>query len=61
MWRDHVSAGFMLIALLGIWSVLAFVALIRDMMMPGPWITAGLCAIAVYFLGAGALRGRKPE
>jgi phosphatidylcholine synthase len=48
------------IALLAIWSVLAFLALIRDM-MPGPWITAGLCAIALYFLGAGALRGRKPE
>jgi phosphatidylcholine synthase len=48
------------IALLVIWSVLAFMALIRDM-MPGPWITTGLCAIAVYFLGAGALRGPKPE
>jgi phosphatidylcholine synthase len=43
------------IALLGIWSVLAFVALMRDM-MPGPWITAALCAIALYFLGAGFLR-----
>jgi phosphatidylcholine synthase len=48
------------IALLVIWSVLAFVALLRDM-MPGPWITTGLCTIAVYFLGAGALRGAKPE
>jgi phosphatidylcholine synthase len=43
------------IALLGIWSVLAFVTLMRDM-MPGPWITAALCAIALYFLGAGFLR-----
>ena len=43
------------IALLGIWSVLALIALMRDM-MPGPWITAALCAIALYFLGAGFLR-----
>jgi len=43
------------IALLAVWSVLAFVAVLRDM-MPGPWITGGLCAIAVYFLGAGFLR-----
>jgi phosphatidylcholine synthase len=43
------------IALLAVWSVLAFVALIRDM-MPGPWITGGLCVIAVYFLGAGVWR-----
>jgi phosphatidylcholine synthase len=43
------------IALLAVWSVLAFVAVLRDM-MPGPWITAGLCAIAIYFLGAGFLR-----
>jgi phosphatidylcholine synthase len=43
------------IVLLGIWSVLAFITLMRDM-MPGPWITAALCAIALYFLGAGFLR-----
>jgi len=43
------------IALLVIWSVLACVTLLRDM-MPGPWITAALCAIALYFLGAGLLR-----
>ncbi|MEN3379278.1 MAG: phosphatidylcholine synthase [Hyphomicrobiales bacterium] len=43
------------IALLTVWSVLAFVAVIRDM-MPGPWITGALCVIAVYFLGAGMLR-----
>ena len=46
------------IALLAAWSVLAFVALIRDM-MPGPWITGALCVIAVYFLGAGVLRKEK--
>jgi phosphatidylcholine synthase len=43
------------VALLAVWSVLAFVALIRDM-APGPWITASLCVIAIYFLGAGLLR-----
>jgi len=43
------------IALLAVWSILACVTLLRDM-MPGPWITAGLCAIALYFLGAGLLR-----
>ena len=46
------------IALLAVWSVLAFVALIRDM-MPGPWITGALCVIALYFLGAGILRKDK--
>ena len=48
------------LALLGIWSVLTFIALIRDM-MPGPWITGGLCAIAIYFLAIGLLRWPKPE
>lgn len=43
------------IALLAAWSALAFVALLRDM-MPEPWITGALCAIAIYFLGAGLLR-----
>lgn len=43
------------LGLLGLWAVLAFIALVRDM-MPGWWVTAGLCAIALYFLGAGFLR-----
>jgi hypothetical protein len=38
--------------------VLAFLAVIRDM-MPGPWITGALCVIALYFLGAGVLRKNK--
>ena len=42
-------------ALLAAWSVLALVAVLRGM-MPGPWITAGLCVIGLYFLGAGLLR-----
>ena len=45
------------VSLLAIWSVLASIALWRDM-MPGPWITAGLCGIALYFLGAGLWRER---
>ena len=48
------------VALLAVWSVLAFITLMRDM-MPGPWITGGLCAIAVYFLTIGLLRWPKPE
>ena len=43
------------IALLVVWCMLACVTLLRGM-MPGPWITAALCAIALYFLGAGLLR-----
>jgi phosphatidylcholine synthase len=43
------------VALLALWSVLAFVAVIRDM-MPGLWITAGLCGIGLYFFCVGFLR-----
>jgi phosphatidylcholine synthase len=46
------------IALLVIWAVLASITLARDM-MPGPWITAALCVIALYFLGAGLIRERN--
>jgi phosphatidylcholine synthase len=42
------------------WSVLAVVALLRDM-VPGPWVTGALCAIALYFLGAGLMRRPEPE
>jgi len=42
------------------WSGLAVVALVRDM-SPGPWVTGALCAIAVYFLGAGLLRRAEAE
>ena len=48
------------IALLVVWSVLAFVTLTRDM-MPGAWITAGLCAIALYFLGAGSIKTSRVD
>lgn len=46
------------ISLLVIWAILASITLARDM-MPGPWITAALCAIALYFLGAGLMRERN--
>jgi len=40
------------------WGTLATVALVHDM-MPGPWVTGALCAIALYFLGAGLLRNNE--
>jgi phosphatidylcholine synthase len=43
------------VALLAAWSVLALIAVLRGM-TPGPWISGGLCAIGLYFLGAGLLR-----
>jgi phosphatidylcholine synthase len=46
------------IALLAVWSVLAVVALWQDM-KPQAWIVAGLCAVGVYFLGAGLLRPHR--
>ena len=42
------------------WSALAAFTLVRDM-SPGPWVTAALCAIALYFLGAGLLRRAETE
>ena len=42
------------IVLLAIWSVLAAAALGRNL-DPGPWITAALCAIALYFIAAGLI------
>ncbi len=41
--------------LLAAWALLAIAAILRDM-MPGLWITGGLCVIGLYFLGAGLLR-----
>jgi phosphatidylcholine synthase len=43
------------LALLVVWAVLALITLARDM-APGPWITAALCAIAIYVVGLGVLR-----
>jgi phosphatidylcholine synthase len=42
------------------WAALAGFALLRDM-SPGPWVTAALCAIALYILGAGILRRTEAE
>jgi hypothetical protein len=41
------------IAVLLVWAVLALVALARAL-DPGPWITAGLLIIALYFLAVGS-------
>ena len=42
------------IALLTLWAILGAVALWNDL-APGPWVIAGLCVIAVYFLAIGLL------
>ena len=46
-------------ALLVAWSVLAGVAIAGNL-DPPPWITVGLCAIALYFMAAGLI-GRPPD
>ena len=46
------------IALLALWAILGAVALLSDL-APGPWVTAGLCVIAVYFLAIGLLPERQ--
>jgi phosphatidylcholine synthase len=46
------------VVFLVIWSVLAAAAVGRNL-DPGPWITAALCGIGLYFLGAGLLRRRS--
>jgi phosphatidylcholine synthase len=43
------------VLLLVAWAALAAFALWRDM-APGPFVTGALCAIAIYFLGAGLFR-----
>jgi phosphatidylcholine synthase len=40
---------------LAITAVLIVVAIARDL-APGPWVTGGLCAVAVYFFAAGLWR-----
>jgi phosphatidylcholine synthase len=42
-----------------VWSVLAAIALADDL-APGPWIVAGLCVLAIYFIGVGFLRRHHP-
>jgi phosphatidylcholine synthase len=43
------------LALLAVWAGLGAAAIARDL-APGPWVTAGLCAIGLYVLAAGVLR-----
>jgi len=43
------------IALLALWVALAFVAVVRDL-SPGPYVTAPLSLIAIYFFVVGLLR-----
>lgn len=46
------------VILLVAWSALAMYAVMRDF-DAGPWIVTGLCAIAIYFFGIGALPRAK--
>jgi len=41
--------------LLALGGVLAVVAIAREM-APGPWVSGAMCAICLYFVGAGLLR-----
>jgi phosphatidylcholine synthase len=41
------------VVMLALWTVLGLIALARDL-APGPWVTTGLCVIAIYFLLAEA-------
>src|SRR5215471_377110 len=45
------------VALLVLWVLLALAAIVQDL-VPGPYITLPLCAIAIYFFAAGFLRTR---
>ena len=46
------------LVMVGIWSGLGAIALLRDF-APGPWVTTGLVLAAVYFVGIG-LTDRRP-
>ena len=46
------------VALLTLWAVLALAA-VRQGLDPEPWITAGLCAIALYFVAVGVVPVRE--
>ena len=46
------------VALMAIWALLAAIA-VFDNLAPGLFVTLGLCLIAIYFLGIGAIARRK--
>ena len=46
------------VALVVVWSLLALVAVLRDL-APDPWITTGLCAIGAYFFAFGLLHQQQ--
>ena len=46
-------------AALGLWAVLAFVAVMQNL-APGFWTITGLCLLAIYFVAIGFLRQRRP-
>src|SRR5262249_36565823 len=47
------------LVLLALGAVLAAFTLVRDM-APGPWVTGALCAIGLYVVAVGILRGSEP-
>jgi hypothetical protein len=46
--------------LLAAWAILALYAITQGM-KPGGWVTAALCAIALYILAVGLLRKTAPN
>jgi phosphatidylcholine synthase len=46
--------------LIALGGVLAIVAIARDL-APGPWVNGAMCAICVYFIGAGLWRSPDPR
>jgi phosphatidylcholine synthase len=53
-WRWLTVAALML------WGGLALVTIRRDF-MPGPWIVAALCLLAIYFIMAGLIRSSSDD
>jgi phosphatidylcholine synthase len=47
------------IAALALWTLLAIFAVAQNL-QPGSWALAGLCCLAIYFVGIGFLRGHHP-
>jgi phosphatidylcholine synthase len=45
------------IAVVALWSVLALIAIFRDL-SPGPWVAGGLVSAAIYFVGVGLTEKR---